>query len=60
MRFWYISFQTSRSGKNVVRDDLGRVHLGKTKTVKKLFSRGGTERFVKSEKRVYIIIRMFS
>ncbi|CAI8016301.1 Meiotic recombination protein SPO11-2, partial [Geodia barretti] len=38
---------TSRSGKNVVRDDLGRVHLGKTKTVKKLFSRGGTERFVK-------------
>ena len=44
------SFQASRSGKNVVRDDLGRVHLGKTKTVKKLFSRAGTERFVKSKK----------
>ena len=41
--------QASRSGKNVLRDECGRVHLGKAKSVKRLFSRAGAERYVKSE-----------
>ena len=42
--------QTCRSGRNIVRDSRGCVHLGQTKTVKKLFARGaaGAERYVKS------------
>ena len=44
-------FKASRSEKNVVRDEQGRVHLGTSKTVKKLFGRGGTgvDRYTKSQ-----------
>ena len=38
-----------------MRDDCGRVHLGKAKSVKRLFSRAGAERYVKSEP-LYIIL----
>ena len=43
--------QTCRSEKNVVRDASGHLHLGKTKTVKRLFTKNGTgaERYAKSE-----------
>ena len=44
-------WQASRAGRNVVRDSNGCVHLGQTKTVKRLFARtgAGTERYAKSE-----------
>lgn len=43
--------QACRSEKNVVRDIHGHLHLGKTKTVKKLFGKNatGAERYSKSE-----------
>lgn len=43
--------QASRSEKNVVRDARGHLHLGSTKTVKRLFVKNGTgvERYSKSE-----------
>ena len=46
-----VLLQASRSGKNVIRDSRGCVHLGRTKTVKRLFARGGAgaERYVKSK-----------
>ncbi len=43
--------QTSRSEKNVVRDENRRLRLGKIKVTKKLFVKNGTgaERYAKSE-----------
>lgn len=43
--------KVKRSQKNVIRDSGGRLHLGKNKTVKRLFARNaaGAGRFAKSE-----------
>ena len=43
--------QACRLEKNVVRDIHGHLHLGKTKTVKRLFGKNatGAERYAKSE-----------
>ena len=46
-----LSLQATRSEKNVLRDSQGHLHLGKTKSVKKLFAKNGNgaERYAKSE-----------
>ena len=43
--------QVKRSQKNIVRDAEGHLHLGKNKTIKRLFARNasGAERFAKSK-----------
>ena len=47
--------QATRSERNVLRDSQGHVHLGRSKSVKKLFSKNGNgaERYAKSEKVYY-------
>ena len=51
--------KVKRSQKNVIRDSGGRLHLGRNKTVKKLFARNaaGAGRFAKSESLVIILVR---
>ena len=43
--------QATRTERNVLRDSQGHLHLGKSKSVKKLFSKNGVgaERYAKSE-----------
>ena len=47
----YMYMQATRSERNVLRDSQGHLHLGRSKSVKKLFSKNaiGTERYAKSE-----------